>query len=262
LSLWEALLLGLIQGLTEFLPVSSSGHLVIFQSILGVKEPGVTLEVMLHFGTLISVLTVFRKDFLALFSFFKDKRQGHYLLLLLTGALVTGLLGLWSKDYVELAFKSTLLVGMMLLLTGFILILLIYLPVGTKKIEQMQLKDAVLIGLMQSLAIIPGISRSGATIVGALWRGLDRETAVRYSFMLAVPIIFGATLFEAKNLFAASFDTRLLVYYMVGALTAFSSGLVAIRTFISLLAREKMHYFAFYCWALGLLVIFFSWKGL
>lgn len=262
MSLWEVLLLGLVQGLTEFLPVSSSGHLVIFQNILELEEPGVTLEVLLHFGTLISVLTVFRKDFLALFYVFKDKQQGHFLILLLTGTLVTGLVGLLFRDYLELAFKSTILVGFMLLITGTLLFLLAYLPVGSRKMDQMKLKDAALIGLIQSLAIIPGISRSGSTIFGSIWRGLDRETAVRYSFMLAVPVIFGATLLETKHFFSTSFDIKLLIYYLAGALTAFISGLFAIKTFIKLLTRNKLHYFSFYCWVLGILVIITSWPGL
>jgi undecaprenyl-diphosphatase len=256
-SLLEAILLGLIQGLTEFLPVSSSGHLVVFQNLLGLREPGVTLEVLLHFGTLLSVLYIFRKDFVALFGFIKDKEQRHLLLMLAIGVAVTGIIGLTVRDFVETAFKSTLLVGFMLIVTGGLLLLLTYIQVGTKNINEMKYSDALLIGFMQALAIIPGISRSGSTIVSALWRGLNRESAIRYSFMMAVPVIMGATIIETKNLFVTGIDTSMLMNYVLGGLTAFISGIIAIKTFIKLLARNKFHYFAYYCWALGLMIIIY-----
>lgn len=258
MTLWEAALLGLIQGLTEFLPVSSSGHLVIFQDLLGLDEPGVTLEVLLHFGTLFSVLWVFGKDFLALLDYRKNSQQRYFLFMLFVGLIVTGVIGLFFSTFVDLFFKSTLLVGFMLLLTGGILKLLTILPIGKKNIEDMKARDAVWIGLLQGFAVLPGISRSGSTIMAALWRGLDRETAVKYSFMLAAPVIFGATLLELREMIVFGIERAMILNYFVGGLVAFLAGVAAIKVFIRLLAGQKFHYFAYYCWSVGSLVIIVS----
>lgn len=258
MSVWEAILLGMIQGLTEFLPVSSSGHLVIFQDILGMNEPGITLEVMLHAGTLVSVFWVFGRDFLELLSFWNNKDQRHFLLMLFIGAAVTAIFGLLVKNYIDYLFKSTLLVGLMLLVTGGILKLLTIIPIGQKKITQMNIKDAILIGFLQAFAIIPGISRSGSTILASMWRGLDRSDAIKYSFMLSAPVILGATLLESRELFSIGLDRAMLLNYLSGGLVAFISGVLAIKTFIRLLKGDKFYYFAYYCWAAGLFVIIMS----
>jgi undecaprenyl-diphosphatase len=255
MTLVDAAILGLIQGLTEFLPVSSSGHLVIFQNLLGLHEPGITLEVMLHLGTLFSVLWVFHKEFFGLFNFWKDSNQRHYLFLLITGLLVTAILGLLVSNYITIFFESTLIVGVMLLVTGGILKLMTILPIGTKTAKEMSYKDALWVGLLQVFAVIPGISRSGTTILAAVWRGLDRETAIRYSFMLSAPLIFGASLLEMRDMLYVGFDITLLQNYFVGGLVAFLSGIVAIKLFIKILSGQKFYYFAYYCWGLGTLVI-------
>lgn len=251
----EAIILGLIQGLTEFLPVSSSGHLVISQSLLGLDEPGVTLEVLLHFGTLLSVVWVFRSDFAGLLRFPRDAGQRRFIILLLVGVFPTAILGLLLHGYTELFFSSVMTVGFMLLITGGLLKLLTILPEGVKKTPDMNKRDALWIGLLQGLAIIPGISRSGSTITAALWRGLDRATAVRYSFMLSAPVILGATLLEVREIHAAGIDGAMLVNYIIGGLAAFLAGVVAIKTFIRLLQQKKFHYFAYYCWLVGAVVI-------
>ncbi len=258
MNLFEAMLLGLIQGLTEFLPVSSSGHLVIFQEILGVDQPGVTLEVLLHFGTLLSVFWVFGRDFLALLSFRRNSEERNFLLMLIAGVAVTGSIGLLFSDYITEFFKSTLLVGFMLLITGAILKLISILPVGQKDKEDITFKDALFIGLLQAFAIIPGISRAGSTIAAALWRGLDRQTAVRYSFMLSAPIILGATLLEVREMLSIGFEQELIINYIAGGVIAFLSGVLAIKVFIKLLGGNKFHYFSYYCFAAGILVIAFS----
>jgi undecaprenyl-diphosphatase len=258
MNIFEAALLGLIQGLTEFLPVSSSGHLVLFQDLLGLNEPGVTLEVLLHFGTLLAVFFVFGKDFIALFQFYRDQYQRHFLFMLILGVVVTGLLGLLFGRYIELLFSSTLVVGFMLLITGLIIILIKIVPQGQKNISTMKPLDALLIGLLQAFAIIPGISRSGTTILTALWRGLDRDSAVRFSFMLSAPVILGATLVEAKGMFTTGLESAMLFNYLVGTLVAFISGIFAIKVFIRMLSGSKFHYFAYYCWAIGLIVIITS----
>ncbi len=258
MNLLEAVLLGLIQGLTEFLPVSGSGHLVIFQNLLGLNEPGVTLEVLLHFGTLLAVFLVFGKDFFALLKFYRDEYQRHFLVMLILGVIVTGILGLIFGQYIELLFSSTLIVGFMLLITGIIITLIKIIPHGQKSLADMKPLDAVLIGLLQAFAIVPGISRSGTTILTALWRGLDRDAAVRFSFMLSAPVILGATLVEAKELLATGMESAMLFNYLAGTLVAFISGVFAIKLFIKMLSGSKFHYFAYYCWTIGLIVIIYS----
>lgn len=255
MSIVEAVILGLIQGLTEFLPVSSSGHLVLFQDILGMEEPGVTLEVLLHFGTLFSVIWVFRADFLSLCFFWRDQKQQYFLKMLLIGVAVTAVIGILFKGYVDLLFKSTLLVGFMLLVTGTILKIISLIPAGNKDLRAMKATDAIWIGLLQGFAILPGISRSGSTIMAALWRGLDRETAVRYSFMLSAPVIFGATLLEMRELITFGIEREMVLNYSIGAIVSFLAGIFAIKVFIRLLSGQKLHYFSYYCWTVGIVVI-------
>ena len=255
MDFFKTILLGVIQGLTEFLPVSSSGHLVIFQRIFGMEEAGVTLEVLLHFGTLLAVLLVFWQDFLNLLKFPRDSVQRRFLLLLILGSIPTALIGFLLGDYVKSIFHSLPLTGAALLVTGVILKLLTLLPEGKKDIGTMKPVDALWIGLLQGVAIIPGISRSGSTITAALWRGLDRNTAIRYSFMLAAPVIFGATLLEVKELIAVGMESARLWSYTAATAVAFATGVVAIKIFIRLLQQKKFHYFAYYCWIVGVAVI-------
>ena len=258
MNFFKAILLGLIQGFTEFLPVSSSGHLVIFQQIFGIESSGVTLEVLLHFGTLLAVLWVFWRDFVDLLKFPRDSTQRHFLLLLILGCIPTALVYALFGDLIESIFHSLPLTGAALIITGGILKLLTLLPEGKKNISTMKPLDALWVGLLQGIAIIPGISRSGSTITAALWRKLDRATAVRYSFMLAAPVIFGATLLESRTLFAGGLESTLLWSYAAGTAAAFFTGILAIKVFIRLLQQHKFHYFAYYCWALGTAVIIIS----
>ncbi|NLI69423.1 MAG: undecaprenyl-diphosphate phosphatase [Firmicutes bacterium] len=258
MNTFAAILLGIIQGLTEFLPVSSSGHLVIFQKFLGIESPGMTMEIFLHFGTLLSIFWVFRKDFIALFSFYRDRTQKRFLMLLIIGVIPTGLIGLVFKSWVEQAFQSTLVVGLSLLVTGGILFLIRRIPPGKNDVSRMRIGDALWIGTLQGVAVIPGISRSGSTIAGALWRGLDRETAVRYSFILAAPVILGATILEAKDLIVCGIEKTLLSNYLVGGLFAFGFGVIAIKLFINLLQNRKFHYFSYYCWIVGGITVLLS----
>lgn len=251
----KTILLGVIQGLTEFLPVSSSGHLVIFQRIFGIEGAGVTLEVLLHFGTLLAVLLVFWRDFLNLLKFTRDTVQRRFLLLLILGCIPTALIGYFLGDFVKSIFHSLPLTGAALLVTGVILKVLTLLPEGKKDIGTMKPVDALWVGLLQGIAIIPGISRSGSTITAALWRGLDRNTAIRYSFMLAAPVIFGATLLEVKELITVGMDLSLLWSYTAATAAAFVTGVLAIKVFIRLLQQRKFHYFVYYCWVLGVAVI-------
>ncbi|NLN06617.1 MAG: undecaprenyl-diphosphate phosphatase [Firmicutes bacterium] len=257
----EGIILGIIQGLTEFLPVSSSGHLVIFQQLLGVREAGITFEIMLHFGTLISVFFVFGGDIIRILrNFYSKKQERHFLLMLILGVIPTALMGVLLKGYFEGFYESPATTGFMLLVTGCLLYTLAYLRPGRKNEATMTAIDALLISVAQGIAIIPGISRSGATITSALWLGLNRETAVRFSFLVSIPVILGATLLEAKDLAVSGFS-GLTASGLPGMLAAFLSGILAIRLFVKVLRKGKFHYFAYYCWCAGIITLLFAWLG-
>lgn len=267
LHLLNALLVGIVQGLTEFLPVSSSGHLVISQHLLKVEMPGLTFEILLHFGTLISVFWVFRKrllsiimSFVTLFSKnewskFSSSGDRWFGFLLLVGSIPTAILGILLKDHVEQAFTNTFFVGVALLFTGVLLWIADVMPGGQRDINKTGIIDALLIGTFQGLAVFPGISRSGSTISGALFRGMDKKTAAEYSFLLSVPAIAGATLLEVVDLFRATEVAHDWLFYLVGLVAAAGAGIFAINIFIKMLVRNKLRYFSIYVWIAGLLVI-------
>lgn len=260
MGLVEAIFLGVLQGLTEFLPVSSSGHLVLVQTFMGVKMPGVTFEVIVHAGTLLSIIWVFWRDVYNLVSGIrKSAQQQKLFLLLMIGTVPAGLLGILLGPFFKSIFERPLVVGFMLLITGFIVWLISGLGKypGNRALREMGWKDAMIIGLFQGMAIIPGISRSGSTIFGALLRDLNRETAVRFSFLLALPAIAGATVLELTEWLKAGGWPEDMLIYLVGALFAFASGVLAIRTFIKLLSAGKFHYFSYYCWLVGAFTIIY-----
>ncbi|OGX19457.1 MAG: hypothetical protein A3K54_04965, partial [Omnitrophica WOR_2 bacterium RBG_13_44_8] len=186
------IILGIIQGVTEFLPVSSSGHLVIAEKLLGINEHLVAVSVILHLGTSLALVIFFFRDILNLL---RNLRLLSYIIIV---TLITGIIGLSGKDFFERLFASPKLVAAALIITGIILLL-------TKKFMQakrntLNLKDALVLGLTQGFAIIPGISRSGMTISTLLFRGLDREVSFRFAFLASIPAVFGAAILEAKNI--------------------------------------------------------------
>jgi len=261
MGLPEGILLGILQGLTEFLPVSSSGHLVIFQDFFGIRLPGITFEVMVHFGTLLSVFWVFGGDIFRIVSrFTRQEQERRFALLLALGVIPTGLMGLSLGGAFRRFFESTLLVGVMLLMTGVILYTLQFMVPGTKSEATMRGKDALLISFVQGLAIMPGISRSGSTIAAALWCGLDRETAVRFSFLVSVPVIFGVTLLELIALRETGF-AGLTAGVWAGTLAAFLSGILAIKVFVRLLQAGRFRYFSYYCWSAGTVTVVLKLAG-
>lgn len=264
----DAIIIGIVQGITEFLPVSSSGHLVLAQHLLGVQEPGLTFEVFLHFGTLISIFWVFRhrivkivNSFVVLYkkeerSQFTASQDRWFGMLLIIGSIPTAIFYFLLSDYVEQAFMSTSFVGFALLVTGALLWVADILPGGKKPIGKTGIADALLIGSFQGLAVFPGISRSGSTISGALFRGLDRKTAAEYSFLLSVPAILGATLLEIISILrqGSGFGQEWL-YYLIGIVTSAVAGIFAITFLIRILVKHKLRYFSVYCWAAGILVL-------
>jgi len=267
LTLGDIVILAVIQGLTEFFPISSSGHLVLGQHILGVQAPGIALEVALHLGTLISVFIVFAKDIKLLLraslSFVvAAPPSGHtydltlyrrLIVLLVLASILTAVIGLTFKDIFIALFAAPRLVGLMLIVTGIILLLVTRLQ-GTKTFWRMRNRDALAIGLAQGLAITPGISRSGLTISTGLLLGFDRDVATRFSFLLSIPAIVGASLLEVPALLRAQPDFPLW-WIGVGVLVAALAGVVAILGLVHMLKRGKLSYFAYYVWAIGILTM-------
>ena len=254
----NAIILGIIQGLTEFLPVSSSGHLEITKAILGegkVGEESLLMTVVLHFATALSTIIIFRKDlieiFLGLFQF-KNNEAFQFSLKIVLSMIPATLVGVFLNDEIEALFGGALtLVGSMLLITGLLLLLADRAKASEKQVE---VKDAILVGISQAIAILPGISRSGATISTAVILGIDKEKAARFSFLMVVPLIFGKM---AKDFFSGEIsatDTNFLVLF-IGFIFAFLTGMLACKWMIKLVKSSQLKYFAYYCFAIGSIVI-------
>ncbi|AZR72431.1 undecaprenyl-diphosphatase UppP [Anoxybacter fermentans] len=252
-TIWKAIILGIVQGATEFLPVSSSGHLVLFQSLFGLKEGALTFDVFLHFGTLIAIIIAFWTDIKKMLLFKKSHR--HLIYMILIGIIPTGIIGISFKDLFEQFFQSVFIVGYMLLLTGVLLWTSESFAKGDRTLKEMNTIDALIIGFAQGLAIIPGISRSGSTIVAGYFRGLNRDLAARYSFLVALPVIFGATLLEVKDILEGGGGDVSLINIIAGTLAAVISGYVAIRFLLKIIREKSLKPFAYYCWFIGIIII-------
>lgn len=259
MSIIDALIMGLVQGLTEFLPVSSSGHLVIAKHLLGgVKEPGILFEVLLHFGTLLAVLLYFRQDILSLFRAFlpsghvseEERADSKTLaLMVIAGTLPTVVIALLFKDLFEALFTSVRIVSIMLLVTGLLLFMSDRIRLTPRK--KVGIKDALIVGTVQGMAIIPGISRSGSTIATGLFRGIKGESAATFSFLLSIPAILGAVVLNMKDI--GALESVAVLPYSVGVATAAISGFFSIKLLMKVVAGRNLKFFAFYCWAVGLL---------
>jgi undecaprenyl-diphosphatase len=268
LDIIKGIIMGLVQGLTEFLPISSSGHLVLAGSILNIgSKSGLFFEVMMHVGTLISVFFVFGSDIIELIKEFfgligdilsrrkpyvKNNEYRNMLVMVIIASVPTGLVGILFDDLFERAFSSVAIVSVMLMITGLLLFYGDRLKKGNKTIGRIKVLDALIIGLFQGLAITPGISRSGSTIVASLSRGLTRETATKFSFILSIPAILGASAIELISFAGTAAGNENFAMILAGMVAAAVSGVFAIRFLISLLNRGGLHYFSYYCWAIGI----------
>lgn len=241
---------GLVQGLTEFLPVSSSGHLVLIPALLGIDEPDLATSAVLHLGTLLAVLVFYRGDLLQVA---RDPRSDHskrVLWLLAIGTLPAAAVGLTLEGPIGILFTEPGYVAIALIATGVVLSLTALLPAGTRTLEDGTTGDAAVVGLAQALALIPGISRSGMTITAGLAQGMERVQAARYAFLLGIPAIAGAGLLEGIELVdRGGFEASLLVGMAVAAVT----GYLAIGALVRLLGRTGPAPFAIYCIGFGLI---------
>jgi undecaprenyl-diphosphatase len=250
--------LGIIQGLTEFLPVSSSGHLVIFQSLLKVPA-NLAFDTIVHLATALALVIYFWSDIIKLLDFRTGTANRKMLWLLVAATFFTGIIGLGFKDFFESLFSSVRAVGGFLVLTGIVILAGEWLGRGRRKLEDMNIWDAVLIGLAQGAAIAPGLSRSGTTISASLARDLDRTLAARFSFLLAIPAILGAGLVQSRAIIKAGTVGIGIVPLAIGFLAAFISGMAAIWIFMRLIQRTSLRGFAYYCFAAGILTLLASW---
>lgn len=263
MTVLEAILLGLIQGLTEFLPVSSSGHLELGKALLGVELPNPLLfSIVVHGATALSTLVIFRKTIAQLLSDllkFKWNWGTQYALWIVVSMIPVGVAGLLWEDQIELFFDGQiLLVGIMLLITA---LLLFFTDRSKNPQQEHSWKTVFITGLAQAVAILPGISRSGATIATSILLGVKKEEAARFSFLMVLPPIVGATLLKVKALFSEEMvateqlEPHLLI---IGFLAAFIAGCFACTWMINLVKKSKLSYFAIYCALAGTLAIIFS----
>lgn len=243
MGLFEAIISGVVQGITEFLPISSSGHLVILHKLIGLKEPQISFDIFLHIGTLAAIFVVFRRDIIDVFTV--KKKIGLFLII---GSAATLLFVLIFGKQVEAAFSNSRLVGAMLMVTGVWLIIGSFIRFGTTGLTGLK---SFLIGLAQGIATIPGISRSGATISTALFLGIDPQSAARFSFLLAIPAIIGAFLLKIKEGGFSGFN----INYIFGFITSCIVGVLSLKLLLKVMHSDRLHFFGFYCVLAGIVVL-------
>ncbi len=250
MNMLEIIILGIIQGITEFLPISSSGHLVIAQNILGIKSPGNTLEVLFHFGTLMSVVYVFIEDIKQIFLTMNEKNNQLFIFYIIIATLPAIFAGLLLKDYFLKIFDNVHLVGFALCSTGLLLIMSKRFKNNQKEIA---FSSSIVVGIAQAVAIIPGISRSGSTISICMYLGIPPKEAARFSFLLSIPVILGASILgfleiESNN----TFNNWALVAAIT---TSFITGVLALKILLNILEAGRFHFFGFYCLIAGVSTI-------
>ena len=270
MELYQGIILGIIQGLTEFLPVSSSGHLVLGQIFFGITESQLPFDISVHMGTLLAVLVVYASDIRAIlvsvFGFISKavslKPMAHLLKedknlqlagLIIIGSIPTAFIGLVIKQFEHILFASEVLVGFMLILTGTILWTSKNFYFSKSKKDGFSIKKALIIGVGQGLAVIPGISRSGTTIALGMFLGLDRHNAAKFSFLLSIPAILGAQILSIKDMINSGLVIDSITIY--ATIVSFITGLLALKLLLSLVHAGRFHLFAPYCWLIGSLVL-------
>lgn len=263
MSVWQAILLGILQGVTEFLPVSSSGHLVIVPYLLGWPDPGLAMDTLLHLGSLVAIVAFFWSDLWRLFHAGIGSLRQHSLADpqarvawgVVVATVPAALLGFLFEDSVERLFGAPMAAAAFLLGTALLLVLSEVLGSRQRPITSLSWLDALFIGLAQALAIVPGLSRSGSTIAAGLFAGLRREDAARFSFLLSVPIILGSGLYQLAKLVVGGWTGISMTAVLVGMVAAGVSGYLAIAGLMTLVRRRSLYGFAAYCAVFGTLVL-------
>ncbi|UJL47104.1 UDP pyrophosphate phosphatase [Virgibacillus sp. NKC19-16] len=268
-DLWlllKYIFLGLFQGFTEPIPISSSGHLVILQKIINIGNDGFDFLILVNFGSLIAVIMIYRSDITSIaknsISFLSSKSKSpenkdsfDLVLYLVIGTIPAGIIGLIYGDFIEAELGGILTVGVGLIVTG-IFLWIIRNKKGTKNDRQLTWKDAIIVGLAQSVSLIPGISRSGATVVASMLSGMERETALRFSFFLYIPVSLGTMLLSIDTLVEKNIS-EVWIPYTLALLASIIASYFSLKLFINVMEKGKLKYFSFYCLVVGVLVLLF-----
>ncbi|MCC2251667.1 undecaprenyl-diphosphate phosphatase [Virgibacillus sp. AGTR] len=264
-TLIKYVILGLFQGFTEPIPISSSGHLVILRELFGIEIKGLSFEILVNFGSLLAVLVIFRKDIIRLivngWRYLSKKEETakadfQFILFLIIATIPTGILGLLFEDYISEKLSFPVVVGYTLLITGAALWVIRNLR-GKKNDGDLTVKDALIVGAAQAVSLIPGISRSGATIVAAMLVGMKQETALRFSFLLYIPVSLGITVLKLPKIVTSPEFSALMIPNILAFLVSIIASYFALKWFINIMAKGNLKYFAFYCFIVGILVIIF-----
>lgn len=268
MDILQAIIIGLVQGLTEFLPVSSSAHLIFAQHILGVGDVGLAFDVLLHLGTLVAVVTYFYNDIINMIKGFlmslMDLKEGKFIpelkkdpykklaWLTILATIPVGVVGVLFNDAVEAMFTGLTVPAFLLLVTGCLLYISQRMNSGRIDVRKVGLKEALFMGCAQACALLPGLSRSGTTIAAGLFAGLDKEFAAKFSFILSVPAILGAAVFQLKDLSGGSVELGACI---AGFIVAVISGYLAISFLLKIIREKSLDVFAYYCWIVGIVVL-------
>lgn len=285
MDLMKAIIMGIVQGVAEFLPISSSGHLAIMKHILHMEtDTGLLFDVLLHMGTLVAIFVAFWKDIkelivegfkilgaffanigLWVYNLFTKKRKEfrkvistpyqRFVMLVLVSTIPTGIIGFVFRDVIETVSATLLVPGLSLILTSILLTIADRVKTGKKTETDASYKDAGFIGLAQGIATLPGLSRSGTTITACLLAGFDRSFAVKYSFIMSIPAVLGAMVLEMKDFSMDMVSQNDLINYMIGTLVACVVGYICIKTMLVVVRGKKFKFFAIYCLAIGILAI-------
>jgi len=267
IDILKYIILGIIQGITEPLPISSSGHLLIFGNLFNTNLfNDFNFEIMIHFGSTIAIICVFKNDIIKLINIFIQyiktknnyyKSDFNYIMLLIIATIPTGIIGFLLKDAVESIFLSNIkIVGFNLLVTGTLLYIIRDYK-GIKNDNDIKSKDSLIVGLFQSIAIVPGISRSGSTVVGAMLNNFKRSTALKFSFFLYIPVSIAGFILGIKDIIYSDQLAIIWLPYMLGTIASAITTYYVIKWFIKVAIEGKLIYFAYYCFTIGTLVILF-----
>lgn len=252
MTILEALILGVIQGVTEFLPISSSGHLIIVNQLLGVTEPNLTFDILLHLGSLIAILYFFRHRI--------SKLKWPMIRLILIGSVPVVLFGYIANLWADTLFRSLNLVGVSLIVTAILLLLTQrLLNKRTNSTSKVNTKEALSVGLAQAISLLPGLSRSGATVSVGVLLGLNRKQAFEFSFFLAIPAIIGAVTLHIPEL--SNIPTSDHFAYITGFITSILAGIFSLKLFQIVLNKTQLHWFGYYCLSLGMIILAGSMAG-
>ncbi|GAE30961.1 undecaprenyl-diphosphatase UppP [Halalkalibacter hemicellulosilyticus] len=268
MSIIEAIIFGIVQGITEFLPISSTAHIIITQMVFNYQFPGLSFEIFLHLASILAVVIYFRRDLIEVivgfFQYFTNKSkenrtQFFFAIYIVVATGITGILGMLLEDSIGDSLKTPAFIAVSLTITGiFLIIIERFVRYGNRKEDQMTFIDSIIVGLGQTLAVIPGISRSGATLITALFIGLNRDTAVRYSFLLSIPVILGSTVLAIGDFTQGSLVADIgIVPLMIAFIVTFIFSWIGIVWLIGFLKKSKLIYFAIYCFIAAIFVYFY-----